>query len=542
MNLGPFQNRIQKEINALQSMNAISRIWNIDHTVWKPEPTEIANRLGWLTIADEMETRVEEINDLVQEAICAGYTQAVLLGMGGSSLAPEVFQRTFGTKEGFLDLWVLDSTDPGTVLTYADKLDAAKTLFIVSTKSGGTVETLSFFKFFYNWMQEKGIGDVSNHFIAITDPGSKLETMAKDLNFRKTFINNPNIGGRFSALSFFGLVPAALLGADLYELLKRTKDMMSVCQKTELAPEKNMGGFIGAVMSALAAEGRNKLTFVMSDAVISFGDWVEQLIAESTGKEGKGILPVVGEPEAEPSIYGEDRIFINITMKGDSSKKAWLDSLAAAGHPVLTLEMNDLYDLGKQMFVWEMATAVSGIEMQINPFDQPNVESAKVSARAMVTAFEETGSLPEDTPEEPSSTVLDDFLNDTKTGNYIAIQAYVQPTPETNVALKQLQAKLQKQYQVAVTTGYGPRFLHSTGQLHKGDSGQGRFIQITADSARDADIPNEAGKPESGMSFQVLKMSQALGDKEALKQAGRKVIRFHVTGDIPKGITTLIGA
>lgn len=536
-----YEKRIEKEAHDLQDMNAVNRIWNIDHTIWKPESTEITNRLGWLNIAGEMEEKIEEINDLVQEAICAGYNRAVLLGMGGSSLAPEVFKRTFGVKAGYLDVWVLDSTDPGTVLTYADQLDAERTLFIVSTKSGGTVETFSFFKYFYNWMLDKlGKDKVGAHFIAITDPGSALEALAKSLNFRKTFINNPNIGGRFSALSFFGLVPAALLGIDLYQLLKRTKDMMAVCQKTTISRQENTGAYFGAVMSAMAAEGKNKLTFVMSDAIVSFGDWVEQLIAESTGKEGKGILPVVGEPQVEASFYGNDRVFVHLAMKGDTTQTNWLSSLENAGHPVLNVELEDIYDLGKLFFLWEMATAVSGIQLGINPFDQPNVESAKVSARAMVAAYHETGALPEDVPASLDAKALSQFLGDSTFG-YIAIQAYVQPTPETDNALKQLQALLLKKYKVAVTIGYGPRFLHSTGQLHKGDSGEGRFVQITSQGPRDASIPDEAGKSESAMSFQVLKMSQALGDKEALTLAGRQVIRFHITEPVAKGIETLLG-
>jgi len=500
----------------------LARIWARDHTLWKPQPTEIVNRLGWLDIAERMQGELPAIQALVEAVRAAGYTNVLLLGMGGSSLAPEVFSKTFGPQPGAPTLAVLDSTDPGAVLAFADRLLLDKTLFIVSTKSGGTVETLSFFKFFYNRVVEAvGTEHAGAHFMAITDPGSSLATLAADYHFRATFLNDPNIGGRYSALSFFGLVPAALLGIDLPTLLDRAT----------AAARHNMGGDLGAIIGTLAREGRDKLTFFTSPQIASFGDWVEQLVAESTGKEGKGILPVVGEPIAPPTAYDDDRLFVHLSIAGDTSLDAELAALEAAGYPVLRLSLNDLYDLGAQFFTWELATAVAGHFLQVNPFDQPNVESAKVLARKMVKTYVETGMLPPGEAVPPSADALRRFMAQAHPGDYVALQAYIQPTPEADAALNALRLGLRDRYKLATTVGYGPRFLHSTGQLHKGDRGNGLFIQFTADAWRDAAIPDVAGQSGSAISFGVLEMAQALGDYQALRDAGRRVIRFHLGQD-----------
>jgi len=500
----------------------LARIWARDHTLWKPQPTEIVNRLGWLDIAERMQGELPAIQALVEAVRAAGYTNVLLLGMGGSSLAPEVFSKTFGPQPGAPTLAVLDSTDPGAVLAFADRLLLDKTLFIVSTKSGGTVETLSFFKFFYNRVVEAvGTEHAGAHFMAITDPGSSLATLAADYHFRATFLNDPNIGGRYSALSFFGLVPAALLGIDLPTLLDRAA----------AAARHNMGGDLGAIIGTLAREGRDKLTFFTSPQIASFGDWVEQLVAESTGKEGKGILPVVGEPIAPPTAYDDDRLFVHLSIAGDTSLDAELAALEAAGYPVLRLSLNDLYDLGAQFFTWELATAVAGHFLQVNPFDQPNVESAKVLARKMVKTYVETGMLPPGEAVPPSADALRRFMAQAHPGDYVALQAYIQPTPEADAALNALRLGLRDRYKLATTVGYGPRFLHSTGQLHKGDRGNGLFIQFTADAWRDAAIPDVAGQSGSAISFGVLEMAQALGDYQALRDAGRRVIRFHLGQD-----------
>lgn len=517
--LGNCQSVIEAALAELEQKNVLARISARDHTLWKPQPTEIANRLGWLDIAERMKKKLPVIASLVESVRTDGYTHALLLGMGGSSLAPEVFCKTLGIVPGYLDLSVLDSTDPGAVLAFADRLAPDKTLFIVSTKSGGTVETLSFFKFFYNRVAGAvGTDRAGAHFIAITDPGSSLAALAADYRFRATFLNDPNIGGRYSALSFFGLLPAALLGVDLNRLLDRALAAM----------KSDAGGKLGAIIGALAREGRDKVTFFTSPQLASFGDWVEQLIAESTGKEGRGILPVVGESIAAPAVYGNDRLFIYLHLANDHTLDAELDALEKAGHPTLHLELGDLYDLGAQFFHWELATAVACYFIAVNPFDQPNVESAKVLARKVVAAYSETGTLPKGESAPLSAAALRQFMTLAKPGDYVALQAYVQPTQETDQALNDLRFWLRDTYHLATTVGYGPRFLHSTGQLHKGDRGNGLFIQFTADAARDAAIPDAAGKPESAMSFGVLETAQALGDYQALRDAGRRVVRFHL--------------
>jgi len=556
VSLGSYQNAVDAALADMKEQQIISRIWAHDHTVWKPEPTEITNRLGWLHIAEVMSDNLHRLQTLVDAVRADGYSHALLLGMGGSSLAPEVFRKTFGVRDGYLDLAVLDSTDPNAVLAQADRLDLTQALFIVSTKSGGTIETLSFFKFFYNRVAEAvGAERAGEHFIAITDPGSKLADLAKQYNFRATYLNDPNIGGRYSALSYFGLVPAALIGVDIELLLERAMTLACNCESCNCPVEgDNRGGQLGAVMGELAKAGRDKVTLITSPAISSFGDWVEQLIAESTGKEGQGILPVVGEPLAPPAVYGDDRLFVHLRLDGstelttgDNEADAAIKALEEAGHPVVHLRLRDRYDLGGQLFLWEMATAVAGHRLSINPFDQPNVEAAKVLARQMVATYQAQGTLPDDEPAPLTAQALEDFLDqadagDPSTGSgrsYVAIQAYVTPRAEADSALLALRTRLRDRYRLATTVGYGPRFLHSTGQLHKGDAGNGLFIQFTADAPQEVPIPDQAGSPDSSISFGVLKMAQALGDKQALLEAGRRVIRFHLGADEVGGLRQL---
>ncbi|MDY7075709.1 MAG: bifunctional transaldolase/phosoglucose isomerase [Chloroflexota bacterium] len=545
-----YQNRVDAALAEMQQQQIMARLWAHDHTVWKPEPAEITNRLGWLNVAEAMLEDIPRLEKLVEAASADGYTHALLLGMGGSSLAPAVFRMTFGAGEKdhagrpHLDLAVLDSTDPGAVLAHATRLDPAHTLFIVATKSGSTVETLSFFKFFYNRVIEAvGQDQAGAHFVAITDPGSRLVDIAQRQNFRATFLNDPNIGGRYSALSYFGLVPAALVGVDLETLLHRALTMVCNCNSCNCAIRgDNNGARLGAIMSELAQAGRDKLTLVSSPPIVSFGNWVEQLIAESTGKEGQGILPVVGEPLGPPEVYGDDRIFVYLQLEGDETYDVDLSILEAAGHPVVRLHLRDLYDLGGQFFLWEMATAVASHRLGINPFDQPNVEAAKVLARRMAAEYQEKGVLPSGDSAPLTSEALNEFLVQAQAGDYVTLQAYVQPTPETDVVLTALRAWLRDHTRLATTVGYGPRFLHSTGQLHKGDGGRGLFIQFTADDPRDAPIPDRAGSPDSTMTFGVLKTAQALGDRQALLDAGRRVIRFHLGTDVVGGLRRLMEA
>jgi len=481
------------------------------------------------------------------------------LGMGGSSLAPEMFRNVFGVRAGFLDLIVLDSTDPGAVLDVQRAVDLGRTLFVVSTKSGSTVETLSAFKYFYNQMaaiSENGKG-VGSHFIAITDPGSPLAELAGRYQFRTAFLNNPDIGGRYSALSYFGLLPAALIGLDISLVLARGKEMAEACGP-QVALQDNPGAQLGAIIGRAALAGHDKLTLVISPSLTSFGDWVEQLIAESTGKEGKGILPVVGEPLGETRLYAQgDRLFVQLALDGEPAEDAALAQLERAGQPVVRIVLRDRYDVGAQFFLWEMATAVAGHLLGINPFDQPNVEAAKALARKVVAEYAARGTIPSDPPvlvedgialyaPNPhligSATRLADalgaFVAQARPRDYIALHAYLQPTSATHTRLQALRLKLRDRLCLATTLGYGPRFLHSTGQLHKGDAGKGLFIQLTADSASDVPIPDEAGRPEASLSFGVLKMAQALGDYQALQDVGRRVIRLHLQ-DVVEGLDHL---
>jgi transaldolase/glucose-6-phosphate isomerase len=540
--LGDYQGAVDVALQEMELRDTIAQIWAGDHTLWKPEPTEITNRLGWLDIAERMIENTNCLDALVEGVRADGYTHALLLGMGGSSLAPEVFRKTFGVQDDYLDLAVLDSTDPGAVLAHANRLDPARTLFIVATKSGGTAETLSFFKFFYNWVSDKlGQEAAGAHFVAITDPGSKLAAIAQDYDFRTTFLNDPNIGGRYSALSYFGLVPAALIGMDLEALLNRALTMACNCEVCNCGSGGSNGGaLLGVTMSELAAAGRDKLTLIASPPLASFGGWVEQLVAESTGKEGKGILPVVGEPVGAPESYGQDRLFVYLRLDGDETFDARVQALEEAGLPVVRLQLRDRYDLGQQFFLWEMATAVASHRLGINPFDQPNVESAKVMAREMIAAYTARGTLPAGESTPPTGEALHAFLDQAQPGDYVCIQAYVQPTPETDAALAALRTNLLQRYRAATTVGYGPRFLHSTGQLHKGDGGNGLFIQLTSDPPQDVPIPDQAGQPDSSITFGVLKAAQALGDQKALLEAKRRVIRFHLGQNVVQEIDRLL--
>lgn len=541
-NLGDYEKNIEQVLDDLERKKIMQRIWDHDHTVWKSDPTEINNRLGWLHIAETMLENISRMEQLASDLIHEGYTKAVLLGMGGSSLAPEVFKKTFGVRKGALDLAVLDSTDPDAILGIGSELDLNKTVFIVATKSGGTVETLSFFKYFYNQvLKEVGPEQVGGHFIAITDPGSELVNLASKNGFRATFLNDPDIGGRYSALSYFGLVPAALLGIDVETLLQRSLTALCSCEDCDCAlDEHNYGAQLGAILGEMARKGRDKLTLITSAEIRSFGNWVEQLIAESTGKEGLGILPVVGETFGNLDVYSDDRLFVFLRLDNDKTHDDLIQSLQEAGHPVVWIQLEDIYDLGGQFFLWEMATAVAGHILKINPFDQPNVESAKILARDMVAEYMETGKLPAEEYAELTREALNSFLADSvSSGSYLSLHAYVQPTAEIETELQKIRLNLRNQYKVATTLGFGPRFLHSTGQLHKGDRGNGIFIQLNSTPETDLPIPNKAGRPDSSMSFGVLKNAQALGDAQALRDVNRRLIRFDLGSDVLKGLDQL---
>ncbi len=554
-NLLEYEKAIAEGLASMARDRVVSRIWKKDWTVfWREDPAEIKNRLGWLTSPRAMEKELAGIKGYVQDIRKKGCTHALLLGMGGSSLAPYVLADVFETKPGYLDLGVLDLTDPEVVLTWQKKLDPATTLFIVSSKSGTTVEIASFFKYFWNWMSDSlGSDKAGEHFAAITDPGTPLEKEAMKLRFSAVFPGDPEIGGRFSALSPFCLMPAALEGIRIESLVATAVRISESCRR-EPDLMANPGAFLGVLLGVLAVRGRDKLTLLLSPGLRSFGFWLEQLLAESTGKDGKGILPVDGERVGPSSVYGDDRFFVRIKGKGETKDNAAARRLEKAGFPLVTLTLPDLSHLGGQFFLWEFATAVAGRFLGINPFDQPNVEAAKKKAREFLEYHREHGVLPGEKPSFRRAGIsvfsdikaptlqacLERFLSSAKLGDYLAIQAFVAPTRKTGAALNKLRLRLRDRTKLATTVGYGPRFLHSTGQLHKGDRGNGLFIQITADDGRDAPIPDSAGSANSSISFGLLKAAQARGDFEALRSLGRRIIRFHLGKDVPCGLDEIL--
>ena len=556
MTLGKYQSSVEKTLNKISREKIISRIWNKDYTVWRTDADEISNRLGWLDCLDVTTKSFGDINSFVKEIREEGITQALLMGMGGSSLAPEVFRLTFGVKKGFLDLHVLDSTHPEAVLEYEKKLDPSKTLYIVSTKSGGTVETMSFMKYFYTSASKKlGREKASKHFSAITDPGSGLEETAKKLNFRKIFLNDPNIGGRFSALSLFGIVPAALIGVDINKLFEEASLMVNKCKIKDFADNNSVK--LGAVIGTLAKEGVDKLSLLISPQLKYLGGWLEQLIAESTGKDGKGILPVDQEPDIPVNDYSRDRIFVCLKLTGDTSFDKKVDGLKNAGFPVIELEIKNIYELGAEFFRWEFATAVAGYVINVQPFDQPNVESAKIAAKKMMKEYSEKGKLPELQPALESEGIkifgdvkannikdaIIEFLSGFEKGkSYVAIQAYLKPDEKFWQKLQLLRLKILQKYKVATTLGYGPRFLHSTGQLHKGDGGNGIFIQLVSDYSKNTEIPDNAGEEKSSISFGNLIKSQSLGDRQALLDNNRKVLTIDLDKKVIKNLEELINS
>lgn len=556
--LDAYRQIINETARRLHDENLVSRIMTRDHTLWKPSPEEIVNRLGWIDAPRVMQDQIVRMNKIVNDVRDERYTNAILLGMGGSSLAPEVLNKTFGFKESYLDLSIIDSTEPAAILHQTSRLQMGRTLVIVSTKSGATVETLSLFKFFYNVMIDAiGPNTVGSHFVAITDPGSGLEELANRYNFREIFLNPPDIGGRYSALTFFGLVPAALTGINVsYLLIRAASAVQSFEEAGPLSNERNPGAFLGMLMGAMALIGRDKLTFFISPQVKSFGAWLEQLIAESLGKEGTGIVPIVDEPPASPAKYDDDRLFVYLRLKWDSTLEKTVQTLRKAGHPIITVEIEDLYELGAQFFLWEAATAVAGHILGVNPFDQPDVEATKMMTKAIIAEYEETGALPEEKSSHADHHItlygaveadnplqaFTKFLERAERGDYIALQAYVQPKDDTDVALALLRKAILDRYRIPTTVGYGPRFLHSTGQLHKGDAGKGLFIQITCDTVHDVPIPDEAGKMPSTLSFGILTSAEARGDRMALLKAGRRVLRVHLGKDVVVGLKYLADA
>lgn len=515
----------------LQQRDVVARIWRKDHTVWKPEPREITNRLGWLKVTDFMRQQVPALVSFADEIRGAGFRHVVLLGMGGASLGTEVLRRTLGTAEDSPRLIVLDSTVPDWVQSVTDAIDPAHTLFIVASKSGGTMETTSFYRYFRKLVEtDRGEKAAGQSFIAITDEGTSLAKLAEEAGFRRVFVNPSDVGGRYSVLSYFGLVPAALMGIDIKRLLDGVDIMRSACG-SDVPVRENVGAWLGAGMAALSLKGRDKLTLVTSPALASFGLWVEQLIAESLGKEGKGIVPVTGEPLTDGADYGDDRLFVCLRLKGDDNAAidTAMERIASSGQPVLTLEMAECYDLGAEFFRWEFAVAVAGAVLGVHPFDQPDVQAAKDATGRVLQEYRDRGHF----SEVKSEVSLAGLLSKVGKGDYLAVMVYLRQTPDTDRALAGLSRKVRQQYHIATTTAYGPRLLHSTGQLHKGGPNSGLFLQITAGYRQDIPVPGEF------FTFGVLADAQALGDLQTLQSLGRRVIRVHLESNHGDSISAL---
>ena len=530
--LGALEGAVNKRLEQLEQTAVVRRIAEKDADLWKSNgsaQSEIRERLGWLQVADRMEERVPELNALRKELVGEGFTDAVLMGMGGSSLAPEVFRQTFGAPKGALDVHVLDTTDPAAIIAVHGAIDIRKTVFIVASKSGTTLETLSHYRYFWQQAGQKG-----GQFIAITDPGTSLADEASRRGFRRTFLNPPDIGGRYSALSYFGLVPAALGGVDLSGLLDRAATMVQACSASVPAGE-NPGAWLGAVFAEAAKVGRDKITIVAPPAIRSFGVWAEQLIAESTGKEGKGLVPVADEALGPPQVYGNDRLFVRLALPGDAEPTA-LAALSKAGHPVVTLKVNDPLAIGAEFFRWEYAIAVAGAVLGINVFDQPNVQEAKdLTKKVLSEGNPPTVGQGIRWAGQPGSTLeaaIQALLGQVRAGDYVALLAFIAPTAEHDRALNAIRLAMRDRYHVATTVGYGPRYLHSTGQLHKGGPNTGLFLEVVGDDPDDLPIPGEK------FTFGVLKQAQALGDFQALRNHGRRVLRIQIA-DVAQGLVKI---
>jgi transaldolase/glucose-6-phosphate isomerase len=553
--LGKYADAVNAALKEADKTEVMRRIWRKDAALWKEDEAHrkiIGNALGWLTVPDEMIGVEDDLIAFADRIRGARHFKHVMLcGMGGSSLCPEVFRRTFGAQEGFPELLVLDSTDPDVLESFAGKIDLKSCLFIISSKSGTTIEPLVFYKYWY-----EQVGKVTENpgesFVAITDPGTKMFEMATADNFKRIFLNPADIGGRYSALSYFGIVPAALMGLDIKKLLDRAERIVHSCAAVVPAAE-NPGARLGAILGECAKAGRDKLTIIADPKIAALGLWIEQLVAESTGKEGKGILPVAGELLGPPSVYADDRLFVSLAVgRLDGETEVRLKALEAAGHPVVYRTLTDLYDLGEEFFLWEIATAFAGYRLGINPFDQPNVQESKDATVALLEAFKRDGKLTEQTvlatdgvltiyvdeptralPSSSVGDVLAAHLSRAGAGDYIALLNYIEETPEHEAVIQAIRTHLRDAIHCATTTGYGPRFLHSTGQLHKGGSDAGVFLQLTASDKTDLPVPGEP------YTFSILKQAQALGDFRSLSSRGRRAIRVDLGADTAAGLKQL---
>ena len=538
-----------------QSGGKIARLWQRDATLWTG--SDESNWLGWLDIVDEQVAQQDQLQKIAKEVQQRGFQHVLLLGMGGSSLCPEVLRMTFGRFTHFPTLHVLDSTDPAQVKAFEHQIDIAKTLFIVSSKSGSTLEPNIFKQYFFErTRQAVGVTKAGSHFIAITDPGSKMQQVAEADRFLHIFFGRPSIGGRYSALSNFGMVPAAVMGLDTKKFLGHAAKMVSACKAT--AVEQNPGATLGIILGTAAKAGRDKVTIITSPGISDLGAWLEQLLAESTGKIGKGIIPVDRENLAPPAVYGNDRVFVYVRLESgpDADQDAKVAAIEKAGHPVVRIAMSDIYELGAEFFRWEIATAVAGGIIGINAFNQPDVEASKIATRSLTSEYEKNGSLPAEKPilddggiklftDEKNAVELAKTVGDRslagylkahlariKAGDYFAVLGYIQMNDENQSSLQSLRHAVRDSKRVATCLGFGPRFLHSTGQAYKGGPNSGVFLQVTCDDSVELPVPGQK------YTFGVVKAAQARGDFQVLAERGRRALRVHLKSNLKAGLAT----
>ena len=548
---------VEAALDDWDTEDKVRRLWERDASLWTNG--DEGKWLGWLSIVDEQQRSIRRFPNFSLEVKDAGFSHILLLGMGGSSLCPEVMSRSFGKIEGFPALHVLDSTDPAQIKTLENKIDPANTLFIVSSKSGSTLEPNIFKQYFFDRVRQVvGDDEVGNRFIAITDPGSKLRQEAEADRFRKIFLGVPSIGGRYSALSDFGLAPAAAMGVDVAKFLDRTHEMVKVCG-ADVSARNNPGVILGALLGIAHNQGRDKITIIASPGIHDLGAWLEQLLAESTGKSGKGLVPVDREPTASPETYGDDRVFVYLRLDADADAEpdVAMEAIKDAGQPIVRIAVDDVYNLGQEFFRWEIATAVAGSIIGINPFDQPDVEASKLATRKLTGEYEENGSLPAETPifegdgiklfaDERNATALNEAASESSLhgyleahldrlaeGDYFALLAHVEMNDNHETSLQSMRRAVRDRRRVATCLGFGPRFLHSTGQAYKGGPNTGVFLQITCEDAFDVPVPGQK------YTFGVVKAAQARGDFEVLAARGRRALRVHLGADVKSGLQQL---
>jgi transaldolase/glucose-6-phosphate isomerase len=537
--------------------NKVARLWQKDASLWSG--TDESNWLGWLTITEEQLSRIDALKQIAGEVKKARFKHALLLGMGGSSLCPEVLRLTFGKIKGFPELHVLDSTDPAQIKAIEAKVDLKSSICIVSSKSGSTLEPNIYKQYFFERVKAKvGEKEVGNRFIAITDPGSKMQQVAEADKFRKIFMGVPSIGGRYSAISNFGMVPAAIMGLDVAKFLKNTDEMVKACGAFSAA-DSNPGVLLGTILGVAANHGRDKITIIASPGISDLGAWLEQLIAESTGKIGKGIIPVDREHLAKPATYGNDRVFayLRLASKPNKAQDAAVTAIEKAGHPVVRITLPNAHALGQEFFRWEIATAVAGSTIGINAFNQPDVEASKIETKKLTSQYETTGSLPPESPffeekgiklfadEKNTATlqggakladVLKTHLSRLGAGDYFAVLGYITMNPANEKLLQGIRHAVRDRKKVATVLGFGPRFLHSTGQAYKGGPNSGVFLQITCDDAKDMPVPGQK------YTFGIVKAAQARGDFAVLAERGRRALRVHLGKNLKSGLAALTKA